>query len=110
MSVAMLVPLPTIVKLPYTAGMSEIIVRAILEGRYGNTCPQDYVEIAVESIKEEQIQSREARSVSVCLCWTVLWESQAALLVVLEVDPGAVLTTGRTEVLIHGPGIRHVHI
>lgn len=42
---------------------ARAIVRAILERRYGNVCPQDYVEMVVESFKDDPIQHRKPRYV-----------------------------------------------
>ena len=37
------------------------IVRAILELKYGKLCPQEYIELVVESFKDERIRVREPR-------------------------------------------------
>ena len=61
MSVVILIPFPVVVKLPYTIELSETIARAMLKRRYGNVCPQDYVEMVVESFKDDPIQRRKPR-------------------------------------------------
>ncbi|HEY41289.1 MAG TPA: acetylpolyamine amidohydrolase [Dehalococcoidia bacterium] len=42
---------------------ARAIVRAILERKYGNVCPRDYVEMVVESFKDDPIQLRKLRYV-----------------------------------------------
>ncbi len=42
---------------------ARAIVRAILERKYGNVCPQDYIEMVVESFKDDPIQVRKPRFV-----------------------------------------------
>jgi acetoin utilization deacetylase AcuC-like enzyme/GNAT superfamily N-acetyltransferase len=42
---------------------ARTIVRAILERKYGNVCPRDYVEMVIESFKDDPIQLRKPRYV-----------------------------------------------
>jgi len=42
---------------------AQAIVRAILERKYGDVCPSDYIEMIVESFQDDPVQLREAKYV-----------------------------------------------
>lgn len=50
---------------PIKRAQARDIVRAILERKYGDVCPPEYVEMVVKSIKDANLQLREPRYIKV---------------------------------------------
>ncbi len=48
---------------PLSRERARTVVRAILERKYGNLCPKEYVEMVVESFRDDPVRIREPRYV-----------------------------------------------